>query len=170
MTTRDLAIGAILGSAMTLQAGVAGAAETPRLVGAYVGQLAEQCKGGLSPSAALGLANRVDLNGDKLDDWVVDANRYPCPTRPKEFASAGALVTVFLSRPDGQALPAFQKVARSANLERRPDGRYVLTVTVAGNDCGLTDAAMTCSRQLMWLGQQNQFVLAEASLAGGKTP
>lgn len=167
MTKERSALGAALAATLALPAGAARAADTPPLVQAYVSQLAQQCAGGLSPAAALGLANRIDLNGDKLEDWVVDGSRYSCPTRAKDFARSGALVTVFLGRADGRALPAFQRAAHGANLERRPDGRYVLSVTVAGGDCGVADTAIRCSRQLVWLPNQGQFTLAEPSLAGG---
>lgn len=157
-------------AAAALSSSLARAAEAPPLVAAYVSQLAQQCGGKLSPSAALGLADRIDLNGDKLEDWIVDAGRVPCPTRSRDLASAGSQVTVFLARPDGQALPAFQRSAYGSNLERRPDGRYVLSMTLGASDCGFADAAMRCSRELVWLAGEQRFDLASVPLSGSARP
>lgn len=124
------------------------AADTPPLVAAYVEQLLKQC--GASPAQSVGLIQRLDLNGDKLQDWIVDNSRAPCPTRPKAFADYGQRVTIFLTQADGNALPGFQRDAFGTSIERDPTGRYQLWVTLAGADCGESDQAKRCSRQIVW--------------------
>jgi hypothetical protein len=110
------------------------AQEMPPLVAAYARQLAEQC-GPLPPGATTpNLVDRVDLNSDKLDDWVIDASRYPCPGRPALAVAAGAQVTVFRGLENGMAIPAFQRTAFGSRLQRSSDGSLALWVNLGGSD------------------------------------
>jgi len=133
-------------------------AALPPLVNAYVEQLVRQCGGqGVNP----GLIDQFDINGDKLDDFIVDASRQPCPTRPEAYRAAGSTVTVFLARPDGLAYPALQRNALSAQLERKPGGGYSLWLNLAGEDCGSAESAR-CTRQVLWTASDQRLDLAPA--------
>lgn len=140
------------------------AQEMPPLVSAYAKQLAQQC-GALPPGASTpNLVDRLDLNGDKLDDWVVDAGRYPCPGRPALAAAAGAQVTVFKGIENGMAVPAFQRAAFGSRLQRAPDGTQALWVSLSGSDCGDTKPEARCERRVIWRTAEARFdvVAAEA--------
>jgi hypothetical protein len=135
------------------------AAETPTLVNAYAQQLVAQCGGAMTPSLEDSVIQRIDLNGDKLDDWVIDASRYPCPTRPAVFADTGQVVTVFMGVADGRALPAFQRAAFGARLEGKPETGYSLWLTLGGADCGETGPKARCDRRLAWGAKTRRFEL-----------
>lgn len=139
--------------------------EMPALVAAYMRQLAEQC-GPLPPGAPTpDIVDRVDLNGDKLDDWVVDAGRYPCAERPALSAAAGSQVTVFKGVLGGVAVPAYQASAFGSRLQRTPEGERVLWVTLGGTDCGESGPEARCERRILWRGER-----FEAVGAGGDGP
>jgi len=140
----------------------AAAQDMPALVAAYARQLAQQC-GPLPPGAsAPNLVDRVDLNGDKLDDWIVDAGRYPCPSRPAVAAAAGAQVTVFKGIEGGIAVPAFQRAAFGSRLQRTAEGVPVLWVTLGGSDCGGEPQAR-CERRVVWRAERFDVVAVPAN-------
>lgn len=136
-------------------------AETPTLVAAYTEGLVRQCGGALTPALATQLVQQIDLNGDKLADWVIDASRYPCPTRPAVFADRGFQVTIFLGRADGRALPAFQRVAFGSRIEGKPATGYALWLTLGGSDCGEVDAKVRCDRRVIWQGAGQRFEIGD---------
>lgn len=134
-------------------------AETPPtpgdVVSAYVRQLAAIC----GPSAGAISAQRVDLNGDRLDDWVVDAACMRKPTQPT------AQVTVFVADAQGHAFPAFQQAAVSSNIERAA-GKPRLILTLAGEACGEgATPATRCDRVLVWKPTSRSFDLAPVEKA-----
>jgi hypothetical protein len=141
------------------------AQDMPPLVAAYTRQLAQQCGPLPQGAAAPALAERVDLNGDKLDDWIVDAGRYPCAGRPALAAAAGAQVTVFKGVQAGLAVPAFQRATFGSRLQKRPDGAPVLWLTLGGSDCGSDNPADRCDRQVVWSGAQRFDVVEPAKAA-----
>lgn len=106
------------------------------LVKAYTDQLARQCQapGDTQPPRAVPV-ERVDLNGDKLQDWIVDANRYPCPTRAGAFANDPQNVTVFLASKEGAVRVGLQKRAFGSQV-RTVNGVPSLILSLAGFDCG----------------------------------
>lgn len=132
----------------------------PPLVSAYLNDLARTC-GVASPSASL--VERLDLNGDKIDDYVIDDSRQPCPSRPAEFAVYGSRVTIFIGREDGQAYPAMQLDGFGASLERKATGGYGLWVTLGGSNCGSDNAAERCRREVVWRGPDQGLELATGS-------
>jgi len=156
MRKRTMALVAAAGLAAPVGAA---AQEMPALVAAYARQLAQQC-GPLPPGVpAPALADRVDLNGDKLDDWIVDAGRYPCPGRPAVAAAAGAQVTVFKGVQGGIAVPALQRATFGSRLQRLPDGAPALWLTLAGSDCGATSPDERCERRVVWRTVEQRFDL-----------
>ena len=139
-------------------AGGANAQDQPPLVAAYAAQLAQRC--GTPPVesvAGTSVVERLDLNGDKLDDWLVDASRYPCPGQPAIAARAGAQVTIFKGVAGGVAVPAFQVAGFGAHLRRDPSGAQSLWVTLGGADCGDTSAEARCERQVVWRAEVGRF-------------
>lgn len=134
----------------------------PTLVAAYARQLAGQC-GPVPPGAPVpSIVERADLNGDNLDDYIVDASRYPCPGRPSLAADAGSQVTVFKGVAGGVVVPAFQRAGFGARLQRVPGGAPKLWVTLAGSECGAGSPAR-CERQVLWRAER--FELAEPTKA-----
>lgn len=135
----------------------------PPLVSAYLKQLAQACGAGATSSEAA--VDRVDLNRDGVDDWVVDAARRPCARPGAAVSRQGELLTVFMSLKDGRTVPAFQAVTHGSRLER-VSGVSTLWVSVSGTDCGESDPAATCDRRLAWRPEAFRFVL---EAAGPKT-
>lgn len=151
---------ALAATALVVTNSPAMAQNLPPLVAAYTQQLAQQC-GPLAPGAAAPtLAERVDLNGDKIDDWVVDAGRYPCAGRPELAKAAGAQVTVFKGVNSGLAVPALQRATFGSRLQKRADGTPVLWLTLGGSDCGSDSPSERCDRQVVWLGAAQRFDVA----------
>ncbi|HEX3365614.1 MAG TPA: hypothetical protein VHS75_11185 [Phenylobacterium sp.] len=136
-------------------------AETPPLVAAYNQQLVRQCGGDMTPALATQVVQQIDLNGDKIDDWIIDAGRYPCPNRAAAFKDAGSQVTVFLGRADGRALPAFQRIAYGSRIEGKPATGYALWLTLGGSDCGEGDPKARCDRRLTWQTVEQRFELVD---------
>lgn len=151
--------GGILAAACFAGRGVA--AEPPALVAAYTQQLVRQCGGALTPALAAQLVQQVDLNGDKVDDWVIDAGRYLCATRPAVFTDEGYQVTIFMGRADGRALPAFQRVAFGSRIEGKPETGYSLWLTLGGRDCGEDSPKAHCDRRVVWRMPAGRFDLAD---------
>ena len=120
--------------------------------------MAQQCGPLPAGAADPGLIDRVDLNGDGLTDYVVDAGRYPCPGRPAISAAAGAQVTMFKGLKDGFAVPAFQAVALGSSLHRPSVGPPQLWITLSGGDCGTAH----CERQVAWDVREGRFAAAAA--------
>ncbi|UTP39761.1 hypothetical protein M9M90_00865 [Phenylobacterium sp. LH3H17] len=147
----------ILGTALANPSTAQPSGEPP-LVSAYLEQLAQACGGAaagrLSP-------DRVDLNRDGVDDWVVDAARRPCVKPVAGLARQGDLLTVFVSLKDGRTVPAFQAVTHGSRLERL-SGVTTLWVSVSGADCGEPDPAARCDRRLAWRPEAFRFVLEAA--------
>lgn len=159
--------GAIAVAAMS---GAASAANPPDLVAAYTQQLVSQCGGTLTPALAEQLIRRVDLNGDKLDDWVVDAGAYPCPTRPAVFKDNGSQVTVFLNDAQGRGLPAFQRTAFGATIQGKPSTGYSLWLSMGGSDCDAPDAKARCERQVVWRADAKRLELASPDVKAKAAP
>jgi hypothetical protein len=145
-------------------------AEPPTLVAAYTQQLVRQCGGELTPALASQLVQQIDLNGDKLDDWVVDASRYPCPNRPAVFKDEGYQVTVFLSRTDGRALPALQRVAFGSRIEGKPETGYSLWLTLGGSDCGEESPKARCDRRVIWRENEHRLDLVDMTPKAAPKP
>ena len=123
----------------------------------------------MTPAVAEQVVQRLDLNGDQIDDWIVDASAFPCPKRPVAFADQGALITVFLGTSDGLALPALQKAGFGAHLERNAEGGQSLMLTLAGGDCAADGRKIRCERKVRWVAGQGRLDLAPISGAP-KTP
>lgn len=146
-------VGLGVGAAGLSAAAPALAQSAPPLVAAYARQLAEQC-GPLPPGAtANGLIERVDLTADGVDDWVVDASRYPCPNRPAISAAAGSQVTVFRGIKDDVVAPVFQAAAFGARVRREAGKPPKLWVTLGRGGCG-DDTTERCDRVVAWDGSR----------------
>lgn len=131
----------------------------PPLVSAYLKQLAQAC--GEAAAAGRLTPDRVDLNRDGVDDWVVDSARRPCAKPTTAASHQGDLLTVFVSLKDGRTVPAFQAVTHGSRLER-VSGVTTLWVSVSGTDCGEADPAARCDRRLAWRPEAFRFVLEAA--------
>jgi hypothetical protein len=153
----------ILAALPTASPALAQTSAPPTLVAAYTRQLAQQC-GPLPPGAtAPNLLEQADLNGDRQVDWIVDAGRYPCPSRPEVAAQAGTQVTVFKGEKGAGAVPAFQRAAFGSRLQRATDGSVSLVMTLGGVDCGAEDRGARCERRLVWRSDEERFEIVPAT-------
>ncbi len=155
---------ALCAAALTLPVVAAHAqSAAPNLLVPYVDQLVQQCGGKPSAGSVSDLAQRIDLNGDKVDDYVVDAGRYPCPSRPAAIAARGSQLTVFMGDKEGRILPALQRTGFSAHLEKDRQGELTLWFTLGGSDCGEENAAARCDRRVVWNGSAHRLELSPAN-------
>ena len=145
-----------VGAAASAQA--APAAHSPIILNAYVTQVGNLCHRSEKGDALLAaVAQRVDLNGDSVDDWVIDVGKACPPTGPA--GEYGSQVTVFKGTPEGDAFPAFQQAAFASRLER-VGGKTRLVLTLSGASCGATSPTARCDRAVAWSAQANRFDLA----------
>lgn len=163
------AMGAGLLAALCV-AGGALAQTPPKLVSAYADHLGAMCgpRAPGAPPVSVAL-QMTDLNADGRLDWIVDASRYPCPSRPKAVDAAGPPVTVFLANEAGEAFPAFQRLAFGARLQRTPEGEMALWITLGGSDCGDGGPETRCERRLIWLPEPKRLEL-QSPRAGSSRP
>lgn len=150
----------LLAASLAANGSVAQTSAEPPLVTAYLKQLAQACgDGGTSGRSE---PDRVDLNGDGVDDWVVDASRRPCAKPAATLSRQGDLLTVFVTLKDGRTVPAFQATTHGSRLER-VSGLTSLWVTVSGPACGGPDETTRCDRRLAWRPEAFRFVLEAAA-------
>jgi hypothetical protein len=137
------------------------AADLPPLVAAYAAQIVRQC--GPAPAGTEdSLVQRIDLDRDGIDDWVIDAGRRLCPGRPALAVAAGAPVTVFRGLKSGQAVPVFQRAAFGTRLVSSPSGERALWITLGGRDCGESSETVRCEREVTWQSSTQRLETASA--------
>lgn len=172
MTTMRLIWIGAAGLAILLSASMSAAAPaigTPPVVNSYAVQQAALCRNGPDGTTIPAAADRADLNSDGLLDWIFDASRQPCVAGNPMAKEYGALVTVFLATPEGDARPGLQMATHGARLERVA-GKTRLILTLAGAECGEAQASTRCDRPVVWSAQEkrlNLLPLAPAAKLAG---
>lgn len=138
---------------------------TPAILNAYVAQVGAMCHRSEKGDALLtAVAQRADLNGDGIDDWVIDVGK-ACPTSTGPTREYGSQVTVFRGTKEGDAFPAFQQAAFASRLERVA-GKTRLVLTLGGGSCGLPTAGARCDRVVVWTARTSRFDLAPLAPTG----
>ena len=125
------------------------AAGPPPAVAAYAQQLVDRCHQ-LGGQAASAPPRRADLNGDGLDDWLIQEGPGDCVG--SAAGPGGGQVTIFVGQADGGALPSFQQGIHGLRIERAR-GKPTLWLAVSGRLCGASGAqqpAIRCDRLLVW--------------------
>lgn len=112
----------------------------------------------------------VDLNGDRIDDWVVDDGRLICEGAWSLFGgSGGAGLRIYAGGPGKTATPAFQHMVHGQRLIE-DEGGWTLYAGVGGPLCGqrVTESTsradmISCWRPLDWQARTRRFDFAPVS-------
>ena len=99
-----------------------------------------------------GFLTRRDINGDGVDDFVLDYRHFRCGKSSDFYCgSAGCLTQVFASLPDGTFTKVLDENTHSVRFEM-VRGRYTMSLGLHGSSCGKTGAAL-CGATWYWDGK-----------------
>lgn len=156
------AVSAAVMSVALLSGSSAAAAAPPPSVSRYVEQLRDRCERvGGKVSIESKLVQQVDVNRDKLSDWLVDERAMRCLGGPPIGLVDASQIVVFAGDKSGDALPVFQQAAYGARVEKR-----AIWVALRGSGCGLkAEDAQFCDRALVWNERQGRPELSAISQA-----
>lgn len=141
----------------------------PAAVREYVIELGRMCTDvGGTTGKSPDIIKSVDLTGDGLVDYVVDAAAFNCEGAASALSNgqSGSDVSVFVAGPANSAAKAYSGSVYATRIdESGPRAR--LYVGVSGQLCGQRNAAgrpfaeqTFCLRPLNWLAARHAFVLA----------
>jgi hypothetical protein len=93
-----------------------------------------------------------DINADGVKDFILDYGEFDCDGSTTFFCgSAGCLMQVFASLPDGGYVKALDENVRSLKFGT-VRGKPALILDLHGSACGKTGAAR-CPRTMVWDGK-----------------
>lgn len=123
------------------------AASPPPGVTTFAKQLSERCEGnGGKPSVEGRLTQSLDVNGDKLTDWVLDESAMSCAGSKLTNPTGATQIMVFAGAKDGDAQPVFQQAAYGVRIEGA-----VVWLALRGPQCGAKgESGQFCDRPLVW--------------------
>ena len=87
----------------------------PKEIQALLDEAAQECReaDGKGSTIEAGAVRRLDLNGDGLDDTIVDLAHVTCRDAPSVFCgSGGCQFSILLARPDRTLYPVYQGLMR----------------------------------------------------------
>ena len=129
---------------------LAGCATAPREL---VARVQEDIKEDMPPVPPAGrLFSQVDISADGVADWRVDYER----SGMAWCGTGGCTQKIFVSRPGGGHVLAFEEQVRQFALRRAPDGA-VLDIEIHGTNCGLS-GVNDCHRSFRWDDAQGRFI------------
>ncbi len=121
----------------------------PPEVQASVNELLQDCKE--KPAFTKGFVTRRDINGDGVEDYVLDLGRFVCGRDSGTYCgSAGCTTTVFASLPDGKYTKVFDDNVRGLEF-KRIGGVPAMLLELHGSACGKVGAE-PCGETLYWNG------------------
>jgi hypothetical protein len=124
----------------------------PAQVQAAIVERRERCY----PEAASlkpGFITQKDVNGDGVDDYILDYDKFVCGTHQSYFCgTAGCLTQIFASLPGGIFIKVLDENVREVRFTRIR-GRPAILVALHGGKCGRTDAE-PCGVTLYWNGRE----------------
>ena len=108
---------------------------------------------GGTPSLNPGYETRVDLNGDGIEDYILDFQQFACANAWSYFCgSAGCPLAVFISSPDGFKNASLGHVQGWRLIQRSPP---VIEVSLHGAMCRAGGIGSEgCTRQFAWNGRE----------------
>lgn len=93
-----------------------------------------------------------DVNSDGRPDYILDYEHFQCGDMPTFFCgSAGCLVQVFASLPDGPYVKAWDENVRAMRFAT-VKGKPAMILDLHGSACNKVGAA-PCPKTLFWNGQ-----------------
>jgi hypothetical protein len=100
-----------------------------------------------------GFLTRRDVNGDGIEDFVLDYGHFICGQRSTDYCgSAGCLTQVFASLPDGKFIKSLDENVRGIKFTA-VHGRPAMLLDLHGSYCGKAGAA-PCNETLYWNGEK----------------
>jgi hypothetical protein len=100
-----------------------------------------------------GFITQKDVNGDGVDDYILDYDKFVCGTHQSYFCgTAGCLTQIFASLPGGAFVKVLDENVREVRFTRIK-GRPAMQVGLHGGKCGRTDAE-PCGVTLYWNGRE----------------
>ena len=125
----------------------------PQEVRAAIQESVKQC-GAEKAAFKWGFIVAEDVNGDGVDDYVLDYGKFVCGNTQSYFCgSGGCLTQVFVSLPDGKYAEALDDIVRDLRFTRDAQGRPEMLLELHGSACGKIGAA-PCSVTLLWNGHR----------------
>ncbi|CAN5901399.1 hypothetical protein BH11PSE1_BH11PSE1_09060 [soil metagenome] len=116
-------------------------------------RVAQDIKEDMPPVPPAGrLFSRVDISHDGVADWRVDYER----SGMGWCGTGGCTQKVFVSRPGGAYILAFEEQTREFSLRRGRKGA-VLDIEIHGTNCGLS-GVNECRRRFRWDDVQGRFI------------
>lgn len=100
-----------------------------------------------------GFSARKDVNGDGVDDYILNYDKYVCGDSSTYFCgTAGCLVQVFASLRDGSYAKVLDENVRQLAF-KTIKGRPAMILDLHGSACGRVGAA-PCRKTLYWNGRK----------------
>lgn len=139
----------------------AAAPPLPAAVAAAVKEFADICRDVEGKPDTREAVKRADLNGDGIEDYVVDVAGIVCTGAWSIFGDREKSVSVYVGDGKGAAVSAFSDTAYGASLEVRGKSAQ-LWLTVSGMECGRKPARdfaseSFCDRSLVWNAAARRF-------------
>lgn len=146
------------------------AREAPPLVATYVRQLALQCGKAGDRANELSPLIPIDLDGDDVDEWIIDASRYSCHNNDESSRRLGSQVTIFRVLESGMTVPVFQRMAFGLHIRREPGSAPTLILKLAGRECGETSSVQRCDRHVTWDPKTSTFQIVSSHIESQARP
>lgn len=122
----------------------------PREVEAAIAEERASC--GAKVEFEEGFVARRDVNGDGIDDYLLDFGKFSCDGNGLLYCgSAGCLTQLFASRPDGSFFDAFSSNVHDIEF-KTVGGKPAMLLSLHGSACGKIGAA-PCRKTLIWNGK-----------------
>lgn len=139
--------------AIVLTSNFAALAQTavPSMVNAHM-RANESCGGNDRLILQPGFFTRKDVNGDKIDDFILDYGQTKCPDGGNTFCgTAGCLTTVFVSK-YGRHVKVLDENVQDVRFQRVKK-RPAMILNMHGSACGRAGAS-ACKSTLFWNGEK----------------
>ena len=147
----------------------AAATPLPAVVATAVKDTAAVCTEVGGKADTTNAVKRADLNGDGIEDYVLDVRSVNCDGAASVYGDREKQVLVYVSDGKGGATEAFNDVSYGVTLEGTgPSAK--LWLTVSGRSCGKPPAKdfaseKFCDRAIAWNAKTGKFDFAPVSTA-----
>ena len=122
----------------------------PPIVAAEVTKTFKDCGG--SESSNPDFIVRKDINGDGVEDYILNYGSLECHDMRSFFCgSGGCLTQIFASLPKGSHASILNDVLRGVDFGKNGNF-FTMTLTLHGSACGKI-GAQSCRKVLFWNGQ-----------------
>jgi len=145
-------------------------ASLPKPVHEIILQLDNLCKPMGTPAPSPNLVERIDLNNDGNDDFIVNEGAYNCDGAEANMTNGhnGSDLYIFAGHADHSVTLAYHQSVYNSHIETT-GGKRRMIVSVAAASCGADDRDLPfaawefCDMPLDWNAKDKKFVLAPLS-------